>query len=193
MSKQEKNTFEFSVIVPSRDRCDTLKSVLDALENQDFPKALFQVIVVDDASHDDTREFLAEFEQRTALHLVCVSGNRTTAGAARNMGLKIATGKRILFLDADTIPQSNTLFQHMTWHDHFGENSCILGYVGMSDELDAEKQVRINDTKTAYDGHYLSEIPWQDYRAANTCISRSICQRISGFDPELPAAGSHLL
>ena len=43
------NYCEFSIIIPSRNRCDTLSQVLRALEAQTFPKSGFEGIVMNDA------------------------------------------------------------------------------------------------------------------------------------------------
>ncbi len=182
------NYIEFSIIIPSRDRCDTLKKVLRALEQQTFPTSRFEVLVVDDLSTDQTAEFLGDFVRQTTLSLRILQGQGTTAGAARNLALEQAIGRRIIFLDSDTIPKHDLLVQHMIWHDHFGDYSCICGGVTMSTELQVSNQSRINETKTKYDFQHISEMIWQDYRTANTSLSRELCLTANGFDPDLPAA-----
>lgn len=183
-----KTIIEFSIIIPSFNRCDTLKKVLTALEDQSFPTARFEVIVIDDLSTDDTADYVADFAKQTKLCVHVVQGTATTTGAARNRGLEKAVGRRILFLDSDTIPPRDVLVQHMIWHDHFGDRSCICGSVSMSDELYTSEQSRINETKTKYDVRQISEMQWQDYRTANTSIARELCVTVNGFDPDLPAA-----
>jgi glycosyltransferase involved in cell wall biosynthesis len=182
------NYCEFSIIIPSRNRCDTLAQVLRALEAQTFPKSRFEVIVINDASTDNTMVLLTDYIKNAALNLMVLQGSAATAGAARNLGLLHARGRRIVFLDADTIPQKELLVQHMIWHDHFGDFSCICGYVAMSEKLDKTGQGRTNDTTTKYDRHQIFEMVWEDYRTANTSISGDLCRRVGGFDPDLPAA-----
>lgn len=184
----KKNQYAFSVIIPSRNRCDTLHRVLFALERQSFPLSFFQVIVIDDQSTDGTDVWLAAFQKQTSLNLISLKGSGTTAAAARNLGLKTAGGKQILFLDADTIPYKNALMQHNNWQRHFGDNACIIGRVRMSVSLNVTAQCRVNDTVSKYDGGSTAEIPWPEYRTANTSISREICLAAGGFDALLPAA-----
>lgn len=182
------NYIEFSVIIPSRNRCDTLTRVLDALEKQTFPKSRFEVIVIDDMSTDNTADVINDYKNQTELKLHILQGEATTAAAARNLALQHAVGRRILFLDSDTIPNHDLLVQHMIWHDHFGNLSCICGSILMSDELHDIDQSRVNETKTKYDVQQISEMQWQDYRTANTSLARELCQKVNGFDPDLPAA-----
>lgn len=182
------NAFEISVIIPSRNRRNTLIQVLYALEDQDYPKNLFEVIVIDDQSTDGTAEFLTAYQNQTVLNLTTVTGPAKTAGAARNLGLSHARGRVVLFLDSDTIPKPNVISQHMLWQEHYGSHTCVLGRVLMSDKLEKRQQGRLNDTETKFDDEDIAELGWQEYRTANTSIQREICQLVGGFDEELPAA-----
>ncbi len=182
------NPVKISVIIPSRNRRNTLIQVLHALEDQDFPKTLFEVIVIDDCSTDGTSEFLNAYKGQTVLNLRYFVGPSKTAGAARNVALSHARGRLVLFLDSDTIPKSNVLSQHMLWHEHYGGRTCVLGRVLMSEKLEKRQQGRLNDTHTKYDEQDIAEIRWQEYRTANTSMLRETCQLVGGFDEELPAA-----
>ncbi|MBN1478926.1 glycosyltransferase [candidate division KSB1 bacterium] len=184
----KKDQYEFSIIIPCRNRCDTLRQVLVALECQTFPQRAFQVIVIDDQSTDGTDVFLANFQKQTCLNLTALAGKGTTAGAARNTGLEKACGEQILFLDADTIPHKNLLIQHQSWQHHFGDKTCIVGRVCMSESLKKAEQSRVNEAATKYDKQCTAELPWPEYRTANTSIAREICLRAGGFDSRLPAA-----
>ncbi len=183
-----KTDYEISIIIPSHNRLDTLPRVLLALENQDYPKSLFEVIVVDDKSKDGTQEFLKAFAEQTILNLKWVEGAAGNAGAARNKGLELASGNLVLFLDSDTIPQADVVRQHLVWHDHYGVEACILGRVAMSDKLLQKDQGRVNDTLTRHDIHEIAELDWHEYRTANTSLSRQRCLEAGGFDAALPAA-----
>src|SRR6185503_16433830 len=55
-----------SVVVPTRNRGELLARILAALERQTLPRGTFEVVVVDDASADDTPSVLAAAEARAA-------------------------------------------------------------------------------------------------------------------------------
>lgn len=63
----------------------------------------FEVIVVDDHSTDDLRGALNEFGNRVTL----LTSDGTGPGAARNKGLKHASGDAIQFLDSDDLLSHN--------------------------------------------------------------------------------------
>jgi GT2 family glycosyltransferase len=182
------NKLEISVIIPNRNRKDTLIQVLRALEDQTFPRELFEVVVVDDRSTDGSPDFLTAFQHETCLNFTWLQGEGRGAASARNSGLRTAEGERVLFLDADTIPRQDVLSRHIQWQEHYGYNTCIVGRVIMSDKLRKRQQGRLNDTATRYDNHSISELEWQDYRTANTSLNREKCLLIGGFDEALPAA-----
>lgn len=183
-----KNNYKISIIIPGRNRLDTLPHVLLALEQQDYPKNLFEVVVVDDKSSDGTREFLQAFAKQTNLNFAWFEGMARNAGAARNLGLRMATGALALFLDSDTIPERDLVSRHLLWHEHFGEDVCILGRVSMSDRLTLKNQGRVNDTLTNHDANQIAELKWHEYRTANTSLNREDCLMTGGFDETLPAA-----
>lgn len=53
-----------SVVLPARNEEQTIGSCLEALSRQDYPSHLWQLVVVDDASEDHTRERVLEWTDR---------------------------------------------------------------------------------------------------------------------------------
>jgi glycosyltransferase involved in cell wall biosynthesis len=94
-----------SVLIPANNNAHSLATTLDALTTQDTA-ADVEVIVVDDASTDDTPEIIANHPAvDTALRLSEQSG----AGAARNVAACLATGDTLVFLDADMVLPAHVL------------------------------------------------------------------------------------
>jgi glycosyltransferase involved in cell wall biosynthesis len=86
-----------TVVIPARDAAETIGSVLEALAAQE-PR-VNEVIVVDDASSDDT----AEIAERLGARVLRLETPRFSGGA-RNRGWEEANGEIVVFLDADAIP-----------------------------------------------------------------------------------------
>lgn len=84
-----------SIIVPTWNCGPFLRPCLRSLLDQ---TASAEVIVVDDASTDETSEVLSEFTDR--IQLACHE-ERRGANAARNTGIRRATGDLIVMADAD--------------------------------------------------------------------------------------------
>ena len=175
-----------SVIIPSRNRSDTLFRVLRALEKQKTG-AEFEVIVVDDQSTDSTMNQLTRYIHNTALKLLCLSGKGLGAACARNIALDQAQGEWLIFLDADTIPETGFVQKHLHWLNRLGEKACVVGRNRVSAELSAEQQIRIpeNSFQNAKD---MTEIDWPEYRTGNSSMSRRLCVLAGGFNENLRAA-----
>lgn len=97
-----------SVIIAARNEADNLRSHLPAVFNQQYPD--FEVVVVNDASDDDTDQVLKEFSDRHPnLRVVNVPKNDRHDGGKKlavTLGIKAAKYNRLLFTDADCEPAS---------------------------------------------------------------------------------------
>jgi lipopolysaccharide/colanic/teichoic acid biosynthesis glycosyltransferase/GT2 family glycosyltransferase len=92
-----------SVIVPAYNAAATLPECLAALQQQDFPRSQYEIIVVDDGSTDATAA-LAEAAGANVIRQ-CNAG----PAAARNAGALAACGELLLFTDADCAPEPGWL------------------------------------------------------------------------------------
>lgn len=87
-----------SIVIPVFNDPWRLEVCLRALENQTYPKSLYEVIVVDNGSDESVEPIVARFPQSRATHESCPS-----QFAARNKGLSLAKGSVIGFTDADCV------------------------------------------------------------------------------------------
>ncbi len=92
-----------SVVVPARDAAGTLGACLDGLAAEGVPGPTAELIVVDDGSTDETRSLAARPGVRV------LAGDGRGPAAARNLGVRVAAGDVLVFLDADTVPQAGWL------------------------------------------------------------------------------------
>ena len=93
-----------SAIIPVYNDAERLKICLAALENQTYPKDLYEVIVVDNASDEaqDIKGVVAQFSCAIATY-----ESLPGSYAARNQGISLAKGDIIAFTDSDCIPAPN--------------------------------------------------------------------------------------
>lgn len=103
----EKRKHFISVIVPVYNGEGCLEECLASIENQTLEE--IEIICVDDASTDGSRRILEEHRKRDPR--IEVLGNETNKGAyaSRNLGLGIAGGKYVYFMDADDWLDGNAL------------------------------------------------------------------------------------
>lgn len=93
----QNSPYNYSVIIPHHDIPDLLERCLRSIPVRDD----VQVIVVDDASAPEHQDRLHQLELAFPGAEFIYSPSNRGAGAARNIGLEHATGKWLIFADAD--------------------------------------------------------------------------------------------
>ncbi|MBI3519729.1 MAG: glycosyltransferase family 2 protein, partial [Bacteroidetes bacterium] len=93
-----------SIIIPAYNSKEYLVSSVMSAVNQNYKN--IEVILIDDGSTDGTKELFTDFEK---LGVKCFSQKNMGAAAARNLGLKNASGDYIQYLDADDILHEDKL------------------------------------------------------------------------------------
>jgi glycosyltransferase involved in cell wall biosynthesis len=108
---------ELSIVVPTMNRRVLLEEALNSilLEASDMP---VEAIVADDGSTDDTPRLCRDLQRVYGPERVVVSRSENNLGAqaARNRGLRTATGKWVVFLDSDDVVVPSgvaTLAEHL--------------------------------------------------------------------------------
>jgi glycosyltransferase involved in cell wall biosynthesis len=86
-----------SVIIPTHNRAELLRSAIASVLNQTFQD--FEIVVVDDASKDHTQEVIAHFND-ARIKVICNQVSRGDAGA-RNIGIINSSSEYIALLDDD--------------------------------------------------------------------------------------------
>ncbi|MDW8040535.1 MAG: glycosyltransferase family 2 protein [Nitrososphaerota archaeon] len=97
-----------SVLIPARNEERVIGRLLQRMTELTYPKDRLQVIVIDDASKDDTGKIAEQYSKAynyvSVIHRGEHEGGRGKASAL-NAGLKHATGEIVLCFDADYYPQ----------------------------------------------------------------------------------------
>lgn len=102
-------TPKVSVIIPVYNTERYLRKCLDSVTNQTLRD--IEIICVDDGSTDGSAEILREYQSKDE-RITVLEQERSNAGAARNLGLSIAKGEFLSFLDSDDFFEP-TMLEHM--------------------------------------------------------------------------------
>lgn len=113
---------QVSVIIVSYNVSELLKNCLNTLKKH--VRCTSEVIVIDNASTDNTKEMLShEFPEVKAI----LNSNNLGFSAANNQGLKLATGKKIFFLNPDTEILDEGINKFFTYYSSHDKKNTIAG------------------------------------------------------------------
>jgi GT2 family glycosyltransferase len=187
-----------SVVVPTFRRPDALRDTLAALLVQDYPADQYEVIVVDDASEEETRRTVQQF-QRGSPRVTYIGQNRAGVAMARNRGAEQASGDLLIFVDDDIVVESDHLSRHLEDQSRFGD-AVVNGHWEFAPDMLAELQrspfgrFRIEVEEWVKDGIKKQPISENLLRpalvtACNLGVRADSFAELGGFDESFPFAG----
>jgi len=113
-----------SIIVPARNEEACLAMCLQSLQAQ--KGVSFEIIVVDDASTDRTREIAGSFQGVRVIEAAPLAAGWTGKTNAMQSGARVAHGEWLLFTDADTVHLPGSLARAVTEARQHG--AALLSY-----------------------------------------------------------------
>jgi len=128
-------TFNFrpliSVIIPNWNGAHLLPTCLDSLRRQSYTNR--QVIVVDNASIDDSRELLAR--DYAEMRVIALSRNAGFAGAC-NIGIRASESEIVALLNSDTAADENWLAEVVAAFERHPEAGLVASKMRLFDRRD---------------------------------------------------------
>lgn len=118
-----------SVIIPAHNSSRTLRACLEAVYRQRHP--ITEVIVIDDASTDDTRAIAAGFPCR-----LLVTDRNAGPAAARNRGIRASSGELLFFVDSDCAPEPDALSNALAILADQPDVACVHGIYSLQPLFD---------------------------------------------------------
>ena len=111
---------KISVIIPVYNSCIYLGACIDSIRKQSYQNV--EIILVDDGSNDGSEKVCDQFAEEDKRIIVIHQKNGGTS-AARNTGLRVATGDYIMFMDND---------------DYWNDTLCLESIVRQLEESNAD-------------------------------------------------------
>ncbi|RLB20135.1 MAG: glycosyl transferase [Deltaproteobacteria bacterium] len=127
-----------TVIIPTRNRAKLVKKAVTSVLNQTFED--LEVVVVDDASDDNTRQVVKSFDDSRVNYIFLK--RRSGPAGARNTGIKAARGRYIAFIDDDDEWMAEKLKKQIMKFEMCdrGVGLIYCGYYNMYKDLIVEKK-----------------------------------------------------
>jgi glycosyltransferase involved in cell wall biosynthesis len=177
-----------SVVVPIYNGEADLPDLISCLLSQTYPKDSVEYLLVDNNSSDRTLTHLRQSAQDSPITIHPLSENQIQSSyAARNTGIRAATGEIIAFTDADCRPQSQWLesliqpFIDQNVVIVAGEITALPGKTLLEQHADQQD--------TLSQKHTLSHSFCAYGQTANLAIRRIALEKAGLFRPHLTTGG----
>ena len=172
-----------SVIIPTYQRPMFLREAIGSVLNQTFQD--FELIIVDDASNDNTRELVRSFTDKRIYYL-CHENNKG-GSAARNTGIRNAEGEYIAFLDDDDewLPEKLGL-QVDLLDNRPPEVGCVYTGYQRVDRVSGEVLPPVTPTKDGDLSRALLARNWVGL-TSSVLLRKQCFERVGLFDANLPS------
>jgi len=188
-----------SVIICARNEADNLRRFLPKILEQEYPGE-WEIVVVDDASEDDTLAVLKLFQEKNPrLHAVRVFEKKHLGKKhALAQGIAAAKFDRFLLTDADCEPASPHWLAHMaTVLNEKPATEIVLGYGPMREGkgwLNGWSRFETAHTAIQYFSFALAGMPYMGV-GRNLAFKRQAYERVGGFaaHADLPSGDDDLL
>jgi len=171
-----------SIIIPVWNSPGLLRRCLDALGAQTLSRDMFEIIVIDNGSTDDTSDVARSFPG-----VILLNEPRPGSYAARNRGLRQARGIYVAFTDADCLPAPDWLEKGLAAAGRHPDAGVLAGRIELFEEGETEGPA-------FSDYERLFSFP-QAYAARGNCATanwisrRTVFQEFGGFDERLKSGG----
>lgn len=183
-----KNNSLISIIIPIYNTSKYLKKCLDSIINQSYQN--LEIILIDDGSTDNSGKIADEYAKKDPRTKVFHQKNAGQS-AARNLGLKKATGDFISFIDADDYVGKDFISKLLSPYESTGVAITVCGmhYKRIKQSSAANVYIsplrpqRKHETKKAYI-LYLLATDGRMYSSVNKLYNAKIAKKCH-FDESL--------
>jgi mycofactocin system glycosyltransferase len=171
-----------SVIIPVRNRPDDIAVCLRSLGELDYPADKLEIIVVDDASIDQTPDVVSRFPVR----LLLLKQHRQ-APYCRNLAARQARGELLAFIDSDCLADSAWLrelvpaFKDKT----LGAVGGIVDSYSHENGLDRYEKVKSSLRVSSHFRRSEQNDPFFYLPSCNLLVRRDLFLQLGGFNEEL--------
>ena len=179
-----------SVVIPTYQRCNSLKRLLTALNAQSFQQDEFEVIVSIDGSDDGSREMIDNFKAPYLLR--CLWERNRGKAAACNSGIRAANSDLLIILDDDMEPSTELVGSHYAAHQN-NPYVCIVGAAPI--KVDPNASPTIGQIADKFNSHIekLSRPGYNlriwDFYGGNFSIRKSVMTESGLFDESYKSYG----
>ncbi len=182
------NQPDYSIVVPTYRRRDSLARCLQAIQALRFPRDRFEVLVVDDGSPNPPADLVASLDG--SLQAWLVTTRHAGPATARNTGARLARGRYLVFTDDDCTPHEDWLQAIDRWTSSKSGEFAIGGHTVnvLTDNVYAAASQGIIDYLYEYFGDQSA--PRRFFTSNNLVVPREEFLSLGGFNETFALAAA---
>ena len=112
--KRENNKLKVSIIIPCGNEEKYISKCLDSLLDNNYPKGLIEIFVIDEISEDNTKKIIKKYIEKYSF-IKLLNNSKRIVPTALNIGIKEVRGDIVIRIDAHSIYPSNYIEKLVLW------------------------------------------------------------------------------
>ena len=127
MQKTDNHKYKVSLVIPIYNKAEWLDTCFHSILNQSIDHRNVEVLMIDDGSQDDSLKIMKRYADKYENFKWFTKENGGPA-QARNLGIKNATGKYIMYLDPDDWLGTTTIKNVCKFFDKLYDEVDVVTY-----------------------------------------------------------------
>ena len=185
---------EISVAVCTYNRADVLPKCLESLANQTADTELFEVLIIDNNSTDNTKEIAIEFCEKHSNYKY-ISEEKQGLSHARNRAIDEAKGKYVAYIDDDAIADKNWIEKIFSVIQNNKDIAAFGGKILPWYNTEKPKWFKDEFALHSYGDKHL-QLSLKNYpfglSGSNMIFKKDILAKYNGFSAEYGMAGNKI-
>lgn len=183
-----------TVIIPTKNRCELIRELLNSLENlRGLTRIQPNIIVGDNASSDSTPKIVEMRKTSFPTELILLDVSSPGKSAVLNQAIRRSTGEVLAFLDDDVVVDSSWLEEIENFFQSNRAHCVGQGRIrtGLGDAPDPEIRRLLQRYRTIPELEFPNDIgDLHSLNGANIAIRRTVFDRVGYFDERLGPGAS---
>ena len=183
-----------TVIIPTKNRCELIRELLNSLENlRGLTRIQPNIIVGDNASSDSTPRIVEMRKTSFPTELLLLNVSSPGKSAVLNQAIRRSTGEVLAFLDDDVVVDSSWLEEIENFFQSNRAHCVGQGRIrtGLGDAPDPEIRRLLQRYRTIPELEFSNDIgDLHSLNGANIAIRRTVFDRVGYFDERLGPGAS---